>query len=297
MKRIRFVSFFTIVFFHFYLYAQVKPQLENEWIVSKSLGPIIDGTSIRWNFSAEIKIDQLKSIRGFELNGKEKKEYFSEIQNLKKGNFSIESKALIEEEYNWIFESGNTSKFFTIEVINHKGETKFLNIPINFSEDTKVSLRLFMEKNFGIKKDLVKIPFHRNFDGRKWIIGHSEDDEIITMLELFPEGTNNPVWSELYRFTLLKQIGTSNRHEFMKAVKTELSKDCNDLYFHIIKETETDIYFEWSHDGCGSYPTGSEISRLASEEEKSYLFTFASNQVKHTKNQKNIYQSILEKEK
>ncbi|TGM79530.1 hypothetical protein [Leptospira bouyouniensis] len=297
MKRIPFVLIFTILLSNLYVFAQVKPQLENEWIVSKSLGPIIDGTSVRWNFSAVIKVDQLKSIRGYELNGKEKKEYFSELQTIKKGNFSIESKALNEEEYSWIFESGLTSKFFTIEVINLKGETNSLNIPINFTEDTKVSLRLFMDKNLGIKKEIVKVPFHRNFDGRKWIIGHSEDNEIMTMLELFPDETKTPVWSELYRFTFLKQIGTSNRQEFINVVKRELTKDCSDLYFNILKETESDIYFEWSHDGCGGYPTGSEISRLASDEEKSYLFTFASNEHKLSKTQKDIYLSILEKEK
>ncbi|TGL25504.1 hypothetical protein EHQ42_01840 [Leptospira levettii] len=297
MKRLSYLVLFTIFLSHVFLQAQVKPQLENEWAVAKNLGPIIDGTSVRWSFLAIVKTDVIDSIRGFERNGEDKKDYFIQQKKIEKGKLYLESQALNEIEYQWIFESGNTSKFFTIELKNKDGEIKSLHIPINFSEQNKENLRLVIDKNFGIKKELTKVPFHRNFDGRKWVIGHSENDENISMIELFPGGVTNQNWSELYRFTLLKKIGTSRRYIFVDAVKAELAKDCSDLYFNILKETDSEIIFEWSHDGCGGYPTGSEISRMVSNEEQSLIFTFASNQTKHSKNQKEIYLSILENEK
>ncbi|MCG6162222.1 hypothetical protein, partial [Leptospira bandrabouensis] len=216
------------------------------WVVAKNLGPIIDGTSVRWSFLAIVKTDVIDSIRGFERNGEDKKDYFIQQKKIEKGKLYLESQALNETEYQWIFESGNTSKFFTIELKNKDGEIKSLHIPINFSEQNKENLRLVIDKNFGIKKELTKVPFHRNFDGRKWVIGHSENDENISMIELFPGGVTNQNWSVLYRFTLLKKIGTSRRYIFVDAVKADLAKDCSDLYFNILKETDSEIIFELS---------------------------------------------------
>lgn len=297
MKQQLILSALSLLFYSTNVFAQLKPELENEWIQSKSLGPVIDDTSIRWNFFADVKVDHLESIQGFEVNGSQKTKQISETSKLTKGNLSLSSQALTEKDYLWIYELGNTSLFFTFEITNNKGEKKFLNVPINFSEKSKETLRLVMEKNLNIKKETIKVPFYRNLDGRRWNVGNSGENEEQVLIEMIPDGTKIETWTEIYRLNLLKTIGSSNRTSFMNAVREGLSENCPTLVFHIISESPKEIIYEWSHDGCNGWPASTEISRMVTGLSQSTMFTFAYKNGKLPKDLREIYLTILEKEK
>ncbi|PJZ46432.1 hypothetical protein [Leptospira brenneri] len=279
------------------LFAQLKPELENEWVRSKSLGPVIDKTNIRWNFFAEIKVDNLESIQGYEVQWPEKTKYISQTKTIGQGNLSIFSEPLIESEYLWIFEKGNTSLFFTFEIINTKGEKKNLNIPVNFSEKSKESLRLIIEKNLNIKKETVQVPFLRNLDGRRWYVGNSGENNEQVLIEMIPEGTKIETWTEIYRLNLLKTISMSNRKAFVNAVKDGLSENCPSLFFNVISESQKEIIYEWSHEGCNGWPASTEITRMVSGPSNSTMFTFANQSGKLSKQLREIYLTILQNEK
>ncbi|MCW7469620.1 hypothetical protein [Leptospira kanakyensis] len=295
-QRFQFLSLFLILLSSQVL-AQLKPEIENEWIRSKSLGPVIDKSAVRWNFIAEIKVDNLESIHGYEVKWPEKTKHISETNQIKQGDLILSSEPLLEKEYLWIYELGTTSLFFTFEITNSKGEKKVLNVPINFSEKSKETLRLFMEKNLNIKKETVKVPFLRNLDGRRWYVGNSGEDNEQVLIEMIPEGTKIETWTEIYRLNLLKSIGTSNRPAFMNAVKNGLSENCPSLIFNTITESPNEIIYEWSHDGCNGWPASTEITRMISGPSNSTMFTFANKNGKISKLLREIYLTILEKEK
>ncbi|WP_040506688.1 hypothetical protein [Leptospira wolbachii] len=297
MKQKLLLSTLTLLFFSTNVFAQLKPELENEWIQSKSLGPIIEGTSIRWNFFADVKVDNLESIHGYEVKGSQKTKQISETSKITKGNLSLSSQPLTEKDYLWIYELGNTSLFFTFEITNNKAEKKVLNVPINFSEKTKETLRLVMEKNLNIKKETTKVPFYRNLDGRRWYVGNSGENEEQVLIEMIPDGTKIETWTEIYRLNLLKTIGSDNRATFMNAVKEGLSENCSSLKFNIISESSKEIFYEWSHDGCNGWPASTEISRMVTGPSHSTMFTFAYKDGKLPKDLREIYLTILEKEK
>lgn len=297
MKQQLILSALSLLFFSTNVFAQLKPELGNEWIQSRSLGPVIDESSIRWNFFADVKVDNLESIHGYEVKGSQKTEQISEISKITKGNLSLSSQPLAEKDYLWIFELGNTSLFFTFEITNNKGEKKILNVPINFSEKSKETLRLVMEKNLNIKKETVKVPFYRNLDGRRWYVENSGENEEQVLIEMIPDGTKIETWTELYRLNLLKTIGSSNRAAFMNAVREGLSENCPSLVFNIISESSKEIFYEWSHDGCNGWPASTEISRMVNSPSHSTMFTFAYKNGKLPKDLREIYLTILEKEK
>ncbi|MGE8720796.1 hypothetical protein ACO2KH_05640 [Leptospira terpstrae] len=68
-----------------------KLELENEWIQSKSLGPLIDENSIQWNFIANVKVDNLESIHGYEVNGSKISKQISGTSKNTKGILSLSS--------------------------------------------------------------------------------------------------------------------------------------------------------------------------------------------------------------
>lgn len=290
-------SILTLFFFSYQVYAQVKPELENEWIQSKSLGPVIDENSIQWNFIANVKVDNLESIHGYEVNGSKKSKQISGTSKITKGILSLTSQPLTEKDFLWIYELGNTSLFFTFEITNNKGEKKFLNVPINFSEKSKETLRLVMEKNLNIKRDTVKVLFYRNLDGRRWFVGNSGENEEQVLIEMIPDGTKIETWTEIYRLNLLKTIGSSNRAAFMNAIKDGLSENCPSLVFNTISESSKEIFYEWSHDGCNGWPASTEISRLVTGPSHSTMFSFAYKNGKLPKDLREVYLTILENEK
>lgn len=297
MKQKLFILFFSLFLCSTQIFAQLKPELENEWIQSKSLGPIIDKSSIRWNFLAEVKVDNLESIQGYEVKWPEKTKYISESEKINIGTISLFSEPLTEKEYRWIYELGNTSLFFTFEITNTKGEKKHLNVPINFSEKTKESLRLFMEKNLNVKKEPIKTAFLRNLDGRRWYVGNSGENDEQVLIEMIPEGTQIETSTEIYRLNLLKTIGSYNRTAFMKAVKESLSENCPSLVFNTILETNNEIIYEWSHNGCNGWPASTEITRMITGPTNSTMFTFAYKKGSLPNSLREIYLTILAKEK
>ncbi|TGL85085.1 hypothetical protein EHQ68_17740 [Leptospira congkakensis] len=297
MKQRHLTTALFLLFLSSQIFAQLKPELENDWIRSKSLGPVIDKSAIRWNFIAEIKVDNLESIHGYEVKWPEKTKYISETNKINPGDLFLSSEPLLEKEYQWIYELGNTSLFFTFEITNSKGEKKTLNVPINFSEKSKETLRLFMEKNLNIKKETVKVPFLRNLDGRRWYVGNSGENNEQVLIEMIPEGTKIETWTEIYRLNLLKTIGTSNRTNFMNAVKDGLSENCPSLVFNTITESPNEIIYEWSHQGCNGWPASTEITRMISNQSNSTMFTFANQTGKVSKQLRETYLTILEKEK
>ncbi|TGL44653.1 hypothetical protein [Leptospira perdikensis] len=297
MKQRIFLSLFILVLSTNSVFAQLKPELDNEWIQSKSLGPVLDESSIRWNFIADVKVDHLESIQGYEVKGSQKTKQISETSKINQGTLSLSSQPLSEKDYQWIYEFGNTSLFFTFEITNKKGEKKVLNVPINFSEKSKETLRLFMEKNLNIKKDIVKVPFLRNLDGRRWYVGNSGENDEQILIEMIPEGTKIETWTEIYRLNILKTIGTSNRESFINAVKDGLSENCPSLVFNTITESPKEIIYEWSHEGCNGWPASTEITRMISTPSNSTMFTFANKNGKVSKQLREIYLTILEKEK
>ncbi|MBM9591266.1 hypothetical protein JWG41_12470 [Leptospira sp. 201903075] len=288
---------FSLLFFSSDIFSQLKPELDNEWIQSKSLGPVIDTSSIRWNFIADVKVENLESIHGYEVKGSQKTKQISETAKINQGTLSLSSLPLTEKEYQWIYELGNTSLFFTFEITKKKGEKKFLNIPINFSEKSKETLRLVMEKNLNIKKETVKAPFLRNLDGRRWYVANSGENDEQILIEMIPEETKIETWTEIYRLNILKTIGTSNREAFIKAVKDGLSENCPSLVFNTITESPKEIIYEWSHEGCNGWPASTEITRLVSGSSNSRMFTFANKKGKLSKDLREVYLTVLEKEK
>lgn len=134
--------------------------------------------------------------------------------------------------------------------MNQKNAIETLNIPLNFSEKSKATLRLLLEKRFNIKGDLTKLPYYRNLDGRRWFVGNSGEDENQTLIEMIPEGTNYKSWTEIYRLSILKTINQENIEGYLDAVIRSLSVNCPSLKFKILSRSDTKIYYEWSHNGC-----------------------------------------------
>ncbi|WP_061249123.1 hypothetical protein [Leptospira alstonii] len=259
----------------FSLAAQLKPELENNWIKSNSLGPILDEKGIKWQFIANIKSNEIAEVEGFEVNGLNKIQRFKQQTELKPGNLIIVGPQLSEKDYDWLFESGSSSLFFSINIKDSKGVSKTLNIPLTFSAKSKDTLRTMVSSRFGIQKKIKEVPYSRNIDGRRWIIGNSGEDDQQVLVEMIPIGSTIQESNELYRINLLKKIGISQRKTILDNIKLGLSKNCPSLTFNILKENNQEVIYEWNHSGCNGFPASSEVSKFVSSNSRSTQFSFS----------------------
>lgn len=279
------------------LNAQLKPSLENEYAKSLSLGPILTDSGIMWNLILENKTDDITKIEGFEINNLNKNLKIKEDKKISKGKLIINSEILPISEFDWIFEEGNSYLFFSVELTSVDNKIHKLNIPLSFSNKTKENLRIFINTKYKITKKINKIPYYRNFDGRRWFVGNSGENEDIFLLEMVPEGINIKKWKELYRLNILKKINANNRDNYLGVFKKNLSKDCPSLKYKVLSESKNEILFKWSHTGCNGWPESSEITRIRSNDNESISYSFAYHKEDIPNSLEEIYIEILKNEK
>ncbi|MDF3822608.1 hypothetical protein P3G55_22090 [Leptospira sp. 96542] len=277
--------------------AQLKPVIENEWAKSISLGPTLDNNGVKWISTLEIKLNSISKINGYEIEGNKKIFRFTKSEKFQPGILNLTSEYLTKKDYEWIFESGDSSKFFSIELIDNAGNLSKLNIPLNFSYKSKTTLRTFLDKNLKISEKEINIPYYKNLDGRRWYIENSGENDDQILIEMIPSGDKIENWKEIYRINIFKNLNEVNAQDFLNLTKENLSKDCPTLKFNILKQENKYIMYEWSHKGCNSWPANAEITKIALNSENLISYSFAYKNEVIPQNFKDIYIEVLKSAK
>ena len=103
----------------------------------------------------------------------------------------------------------------------------------------------------------------RTFDQRTWSVGYNASDatQHITEYVIQPETVDS--WSEL----VTSQVFSDPKHRLelaslAKLIRSGFEADCRNFKWTILEESKSSILYEWSHDGCASYPPQYEVSRI-----------------------------------
>src|SRR5438445_7864446 len=103
----------------------------------------------------------------------------------------------------------------------------------------------------------------RVFDQRTWSVGYDARDasQHITEYVIPPDTVDS--WSEL----VTSQVFSDPKHQLELAllperIRSGFGADCRNFKWTILEESKTSILYEWSHDGCASYPPQYEVSQL-----------------------------------
>lgn len=297
MKKLNINILVLLILFSGSVSAQLKPEIENEWAKSVALGPTLDNNGVKWISTLEIKINSITKINGYEIEGNKRILRFTKEENFQPGILNISSEYLSKKDFEWIFESGDSSKFFNIELIDSSGNLSKLNIPLNFSYKSKMTLRTFLEKNQKISEKEIKVAYYKNLDGRRWLVGNSGENEDQILIEMIPSGDKIENWKEIYRINIFKNLNETNAQAFLNLMKENLSKDCPSLNFNVIRQETKYIIYEWSHKGCNSWPANSEITKLSLNSENLISFSFAYKNEVIPENLKDIYIEVLKSAK
>ncbi len=296
MKNITAFALFTLVTFVNDLSAQLKPEVENDWFQSQSLGPVIDEKSIKWQFTGIVKKGNLLSIEGFEINDKSRVLRFKQKGKITEGEISITGAALNERDSAWLFEKGPSNLFFSIHLKAADNSLKTLNIPLNFSARSKETLRTVIEQRSGLKREIKEVPYTRNLDGRRWSIGNSGEDANQILIEMVPAGSTINKWRELFSISILKNVRAADQKKIVDKIREGLGQNCPSLDFKVIAESAQEITYEWHHEGCNGYEASSEISRMVASASYTTVFRFAYKPGQMPPALRSVYLGVLQNE-
>lgn len=110
------------------------------------------------------------------------------------------------------------------------------------------------------------------FDGREWVLGHSEANENSSIREYILLGQSINDWTELLTSQSLNS--RLSVHKYFDTLWKE-NPDCPSLKTSKIHESNDSILFHGRHGLCGGYQPGEFIQRIARIEEGIILLTYA----------------------
>lgn len=131
-----------------------------------------------------------------------------------------------------------------------------------------------------------------NFDSRPWRLGHQEAAPQMSIREYVLQGETVEAWSEMVTsFFVARQSVTVE--DMFKNFKKLLSQDCPSLSLSIIERSDTNILFEWQHQGCRGNPPQHEIKRIARGPGGILFLAYVAKATELSEERRNAWISIL----
>ncbi|MCB1171083.1 MAG: hypothetical protein KDK25_12140 [Leptospiraceae bacterium] len=223
------------------------------------------------NFGALVRDGQFQWI----LQGKSprpiasiklKTPYFEEeIQpEMEKESFSKILEDRDYREFLWVFEAGPTRFKINLDMRYEDGTKESREIPVSFGEKPKELMArmapLYMNP---APEKPERLPFLAR-NGKAWTIRACGDmDEVTFACEYIPRGSSMQNPDELYRYMLSRTRQGVDLTEIGPRIAQNLNDgSCKDFKFEMLKETPSEIIYEYSHAGCQGIPPTHELARM-----------------------------------
>jgi hypothetical protein len=111
------------------------------------------------------------------------------------------------------------------------------------------------------------------FDGRRWTVGHQQQNSKRSIIEYVLPGQTVENWKELVTSSLFFQAVPLA--PFLEKLRASLSQDCPSLVWTVIQQHEKTAIVEWRDSGCGGFEPTSELDRVTIEGASLYRLAYS----------------------
>ncbi len=133
-------------------------------------------------------------------------------------------------------------------------------------------------------------------DSRPWSVGYDAADDQQHITEFVLEGQVVENWQELFtRQIMFDPGGKIPMNRFVELTRAGFGPDCKDLHWSVLRQSESEAIYNWSHSGCASYPPQHEISRLSRSPRGLCRWAYSSKRVPLAPSAVDKYLAIVEK--
>jgi hypothetical protein len=118
--------------------------------------------------------------------------------------------------------------------------------------------------------------WHFNLDPTEWKIGHRQGTPQQAIVEHIKNEEKIESWSMLVtEFVIFGQFTDAHFKQGLENTRSMLASSSKDFQWNIIRQSEGDVTFEWSHKGSGTYPPQHEIKRMKMGNFGIYFLSYA----------------------
>lgn len=115
------------------------------------------------------------------------------------------------------------------------------------------------------------------FDERPWKVGYKAGGQEQGITEYVLPGQTAEAWRELITRQQLSDPGRKLSPDAVAdRIKATLARDCPSLNWQVLRQSDGEMLYQWSHEGCGSYPAQVEIAKLRRTEHGICHWAYAS---------------------
>lgn len=205
----------------------------------------------------------------------------------------------------WLHESGTTIIKFEIRVTTSDGSLFAFTQPASISALLKKQLieaAAFNKKNFPKQKEKISgksisqpsvVP---TFDSRPWKVGYMNGNDKQRITEYVLPDQTVESWQEL--FTRQEYFVASNRVSLEKLVariREGFGPDCKSFQWEVLRSSEVESVYQWSHEGCRNYPPQFEIAKLNRTEKGFCRWAYATKETPVAASSRLSYMTVVDK--
>lgn len=213
--------------------------------------------------------------------------------------------AITDSMPSWLHESGTTHIRFEIRVTSSDGSLFSLTQPASFGAPLKNQLKeaaAFNRKNFPKAKDTISGPSNSKptvvptFDFRPWKVGYENGNERQRITEyVLPDQTVDS-WREL--FTRQEYFFANNRvslERLVARIREGFGPDCKSFQWDVLRSSEAETVYQWTHEGCRNYPPQFEIAKLNRTEKGICRWAYATKETPVSASSRLSYMTVIDK--
>ncbi|OGV75197.1 MAG: hypothetical protein A3K19_23065 [Lentisphaerae bacterium RIFOXYB12_FULL_65_16] len=177
---------------------------------------------------------------------------------------------LTEENFPWSSRMETTTELFQIEIETEAGSRDRVYQPVSVPWDSKfrvADLRRHLPPAAAARLTATVVePWRFEFDGRTWIRGYDSVGGEGPLIEYVLDGESVESWSELVTSGVAALPAVGNASEdaldlLLSETRARLSYRARDFRWSVIERGPGHALYEWSHQGCPTWPPQHEIAR------------------------------------
>lgn len=249
--------------------------------------------SARWQYGLQLGLDP-KSITGilFNCDPLPGTSFPAKAEALRFGANGVvfaegPVMALSRESLPWLFDGTTTTATCSAKVFMG-GKLATLQVPINFTPEKKAAtaaqLKEAHEFNSRAKTNTGATPAgqkaERQIDSRLWQVGYQAGNATQQVTEFVLPGQTVQTWQELFT----RQLFVDPQHRLTadrvaNEIRKRLAPDCKNFQWNFLKQDAAETIYQWSHDGCNTFPPQFEVARLTQTTRGVCRWAYASKRV------------------
>lgn len=133
-------------------------------------------------------------------------------------------------------------------------------------------------------------------DSRPWNVGYDASDDRQHVTEFVLDGQVVENWNELFtRQILFDSDGKVPMDKLVELTRAGFGADCKNFKWSVLRQSDSEALYAWSHSGCTGHPPQHEISRLSRSPAGLCRWAYTSKRVPLAESDVTKYVAIVEK--